>query len=233
MKPELLESRRLYSVSVAQGYPGYYEVRGDDADDVIAITISSENSSFSLNGETYGGVSYVSVFSFDGNDTVSVAIEGQGPIGASVIAGAGDDDVSVSGGGAVWGEAGNDTIRLSNSVRGEAYGGPGDDRISISGVCPDAQVEGGPGNDLIDASGSTYGIFAQGDQGDDMIFGSNSDDQIDGGAGRDLMVGYGGNDIFSSADMEQDRIIGGAGIDIAFVDATEAGVWGVEYVFYV
>ena len=38
---------------------------------------------------------------------------------------------------------------------------------------------------------------------------------------------------FFAADMQHDRIVGGAGIDVAFVDVGEAGVWSVEYVFYV
>jgi hypothetical protein len=47
-----------------------------------------------------------------------------------------------------------------------------------------------------------------------------------------VLFGNGGNDVFYTADYERDCIIGGAGIDVAFVDFGE-GAWGVEYLFYV
>jgi Ca2+-binding RTX toxin-like protein len=232
MNLETLERRRLLSVSVVEGYPGYYEVYGDDSADVIDISVSAADSTFTLNGATYGGVSYISIFAYEGDDSVSVVIDGETPIGASINTGPGNDDVTLVGGGAVWGEGGNDTIRVADSFRGEAYGGPGDDKIVISGACADAEISGGPGNDWIDASASTYGLFLHGDQGDDFIFGSGGDDAIYGDNGSDLLIGSGGNDVFPSKDGERDRIVGGAGIDIAWVDL-EDGVWGVEYVFYV
>jgi Ca2+-binding RTX toxin-like protein len=235
MNPETLERRRFLSVSVVQGYPGYYEVYGDDSSNAIAISVSvsAEDSCFTLDGATYGGVAYISVFTFAGNDSVSVSIGKDSPIGASVDAGPGDDDVTILGSGAVWGQSGNDVIRLTDSFRGEAYGGPGDDKIRFAGDCADTQISGGPGNDLIDASACGYAVFAHGDQGDDTLYGSNGDDQLYGDAGSDLLVGGGGNDMFSADDGERDRIIGGAGIDIAYADVGEAGIWGVEYVFYV
>ena len=57
---ETLERRRLYTVSVVQGYPGYYEVRGTDASEAISIAVSSADSSFTLDGVTYPGAAYVS-----------------------------------------------------------------------------------------------------------------------------------------------------------------------------
>ena len=232
MNLETLERRRLLTVSVVEGYPGYYEVYGSDSPDVIAISVSSSDSTFNLDGATYGGVSYISIFAFDGDDSVSVAVDGATPIGASIDAGPGNDDVTLAGNGAVWGQSGDDTIRVSDSYRGVAYGGPGDDKIVISGECADAEVGGGPGNDVLDASASAYGLFLHGDQGDDVIFGSNFDDAIYGDNGSDLLIGNGGNDVFPSKDGERDRIVGGAGIDIAWVDLGD-GTWGVEYVFYV
>lgn len=237
MDLETLERRRLMSVSVVQGYPGYYEVYGTDAADAISISVqnaqSSADASFTLDGVTYGGVAYVSVFAAQGDDLVSVAIHGEGSVASSVVGDDGNDDLTLSGAGAIWGDSGDDVLHLSNSFRGEVYGGPGQDRIYVAGACVDAQVEGEQGSDLIDASANSYGIFANGGQGDDTVFGSNFDDQIYGGPGHDLLIGHGGNDVFYTADMQHDRIIGGAGIDVAYVDLGEAGVWGVEYVFYV
>jgi Ca2+-binding RTX toxin-like protein len=226
---EVLEHRRLRSVSVSQGYPGYYEVLGDEGSDVISISVDAANSTFTLDGVTYGGVQYVSVFGNSGDDIISVGV-GDGPVGASIHAGPGDDDVTLDGGGAIWGDSGDDTLRMNNSRRGEQYGGSGDDKLYIYGWCPDAQIHGEQGNDKIDASGSSLGVYVFGDEGGDTLLGSQYDDQFYGGQGDDLMFGSGGNDVFFAADLEHDRIIGGAGIDIAFVDYGD-GVWGVEYVF--
>jgi len=233
MDLEILEGRRLLSVSVVEGYPGYYEVYGDDADDHIAISVSAAEASFELDGVRYGGVAFISICSAGGDDTVSVRIEGETHIGASVLAGDGNDSVSVSGAGAIWGEGGNDTLRLADAFRGELYGGPGDDRMYIAGASDDAEIDGEGGHDLIDATGSTYGVFAKGGHGHDTIYGSNADDQLYGDGGHDLLIGNGGNDIFYVDDQEHDRLIGGAGVDVAYADCDEAGVWGVEYVFYV
>jgi Ca2+-binding RTX toxin-like protein len=230
MKVEVLEHRRLRSVSVNQGYPGYYEVSGDDGPDVISISVSGADSTFTLDGVTYGGVAYVSVFGNGGDDVIAVAV-GDGPVGTSIHAGPGNDDVTLTGGGAVWGDGGDDILRINNSRRGELYGGSGDDRMYISGACPDAEIHGDQGNDTVDASASSLGVYVFGDQGGDTLLGSQYDDQFDGGQGSDLMFGSAGNDIFYAADWEHDRIIGGSGIDVALIDYGD-GVWGVEYVLY-
>lgn len=232
MNLETFERRRLLSVSVQEGYPGFYEVHGDDAAQVIEISVSAEDSSFTLDGVRYSGVSYISVFAYGGDDVVSVVADRPGSIAAGVDAGAGDDRVTVSGGGAVWGGSGADTLRLIDCYRGEIYGEDGNDQLYVGGECADAAVEGGAGADLIDATGSAYSTFLRGGGGDDTVYGSHHDDEISGDAGADLLVGNGGNDVFYAADAERDRIIGGAGVDVAYADAGEGGLWGVEYVFY-
>ena len=233
MNLEILEGRRLLSVSVLQGYPGYYEVYGDDAADVIDISVSGADATFELDGVRYGGVAFISIYSGGGDDTVTVQIQGQTPIAAAVVGGDGNDTISLSGAGAIWGEGGDDTLRLTDAFRGEVYGGPGDDRIYVAGASADAEIAGEGGHDLIDATGCLYSVFATGGQGHDTLLGSNADDVLYGDAGHDLLIGYGGNDIFYVDDREHDRIIGGAGVDVAFADCDEAGIWGVEYVFYV
>ena len=230
---DILEGRRLLSASVVQGYPGYYEVYGSEGADHIAISVSAADASFELDGVRYGGVEFISVFSAGGDDNVSVNIDGETPIAAAVVAGEGNDTVAVSGGGAIWGEGGNDTLRLTDSFRGEIYGGPGDDLMYIAGACDNAEIDGEGGHDHIDATGSTYGVFARGGDGHDTIYGSNADDQLYGDRGNDLLIGNAGNDVFYVNDRETDRLIGGAGVDVAYADCDEAGVWGVEYVFYV
>jgi Ca2+-binding RTX toxin-like protein len=232
MDLETLERRRLYSVTVVQGYPGFYNVYGTDSADVIAISVSTADSSFTVDGARYDGVAKISVFAYGGDDTVTVNIDGPSNIGASVDAGDGNDDVSIVGAGSIWGGNGNDTLRLTNAYRGEIYGGSGDDRLSIGGESADSLLEGEQGNDLIDARDNNYAVVAGGGAGDDTVFGSNYDDQIYGDAGSDLLIGNNGNDTFYAVDMERDRIVGCAGIDVAYADYGEGGVWGVEYVFY-
>ena len=233
MTVEALQQRWLLSISVAQGYPGYYEVYGDETAQVIAVSVSAADSTFTLDGVKYEGVAHLSVFASGGDDIVSVAIDGPSSIAASIDAGLGNDDVTLTGGGGVWGRAGNDTLRITESYRGEVYGGQGDDVIVINGACADAEIQGGSGSDLIDASNSAYGIYASSGSGDDTVVGSHYDDQLYGDSGNDLLIGNGGDDTFYSVDMECDRLIGGAGVDVAYADMGEAGVWGVEYVYYV
>src|SRR5258705_12034240 len=89
---EILERRRLLSVSVEQGYPGYYEIRGDEGDNDISVSVSMADATFTFNGVTYGGVSHVSVFGNGGGDSLSVlSTGGQGTISAWVKRGTGPD----------------------------------------------------------------------------------------------------------------------------------------------
>ena len=233
MELQTLERRRLLSVTVVEGYPGFYEVYGDETANAIAISISAADSSFTLDGVGYGEATFISIFTYDGNDIVSVAADGPTTVGAGIIAGSGDDHVDLSVEGAIWGDAGDDTLSLTDSFRGEIYGGEGNDRLYISGACASAEIDGGSENDVIDASRSDYGVFARGGSGDDFIMGSPFDDQLYGEQGHDFLHGGAGNDVFYAVDVENDRIVGGAGIDLAYVDMCESGVWGVEYVFYV
>jgi Ca2+-binding RTX toxin-like protein len=232
MNFQTLERRRLLSVTVVEGYPGFFEVYGDDEPNAVAISIAAD-STFTLDGVQYGAANFIAIFTFDGNDTVTVAADGETSVGAGVTAGAGDDVVTLSVSGAVWGEDGDDTLRIENSFRGELYGGPGDDGLVIVGACADAEIDGAGGDDWIDASGSDYGLVLRGGDGNDTVFGSQHDDSIYGEQGCDMLFGSGGSDVFYAADFEQDRIIGGAGVDLAYADAAETGVWGVEYVFFV
>lgn len=232
MKLEHLERRRLLSVSVVERYPGFYEVYGDDHANAISIAVSAEDSSFTLDGARYGGASYISVFVFGGDDSVSVIADRPSALAASVDAGGGNDDVTVSGGGAIWGGDGNDVLRLADCYRGEVYGEGGNDQLYVAGACADAEVDGGDGNDLVDATESAYGLFLGGGAGDDTVQGSHHNDEIYGGAGSDLLIGNAGDDTFYAADAERDTVLGSAGVDVAYADVNDGSTWGVEYVFY-
>ena len=227
---ETLERRRLLTVSVVPGYPGYYEVYGDESADVIDVTFSADGT-FTVNDATYGGVAYVTIFGLGGDDSIVVG-PAPWPVGVSAHGGHGSDGLTLNSAGGIWGDEGNDVLRLNNSFRGTVDGGSGDDRIYLAGDCIEPRVDGGDGSDLLDATGNNFGIFAHGGRGEDTVYGSNYDDEIYGDAGNDLLFGAGGNDVAYSVDQQPDRVIGGAGIDTAIVDVGEAGVWGVEYVYY-
>src|SRR5438105_172836 len=83
---------------------------------------------------------------------------GTGPIAASIHGEGGNDNLTLNGNGAVYGEDGNDTLSLRNSFRGEAYGGPGDDYVSVAGNTIEAQLEGNDGNDIMWALDNNYPV---------------------------------------------------------------------------
>jgi Ca2+-binding RTX toxin-like protein len=231
MRLERLESRRLWSVTVIQGFPGFYEVHGDDTDNDISIHISVEREEFTLDGQTYTGVQQLTVYGMGGNDSITVAANALGLVSASVDGGEGDDQISINLDGAARGGGGNDSIYLYDSFRGEVYGQEGDDYIWLGGSNIDANIHGGEGNDYINASTNNYRIFIHGGGGNDTIYGSDFDDQLFGGLGMDIIFAQGGNDEVFSFDNEYDFAFGGGGIDTAYLDTYEGYVEGFEHVF--
>jgi Ca2+-binding RTX toxin-like protein len=226
---EALEARRLYSVTVSEGYPGFYEVEGDDAANTINITVSQDDATFTLDGVTYTGVSYLYVYGRGGGDTIHIA-GAPGPIGASVDGGSGGDDIAVNFDGAIWAGPGDDTLRLADAFRGTVYGESGDDAIYIRGQCVDPEVHGGEGGDLIDASRNQYGVALYGDGGNDVIIGSQYADQIYGGGGSNTLYGLSGGDTLYTCNGKLDWVDGGAGDDSLYGDADEAGIHQVEVI---
>jgi Ca2+-binding RTX toxin-like protein len=230
---EELERRRLCSVTVNETFPGYYEVVGDESDDVIVVSVSQNDSSFTLNDKTYTDVSYISVYGQGGNDTIDVSGSSAGAIGASIDGGDGNDAISLNFDGGIWAGAGNDVLHLSNSFRGEAHGEGGDDQIFVSGDCIDPEINGGDGNDFIDASGNNYGVVIRGGEGDDTIYGSEHDDQIYGDAGTDFLYGLSGDDRFYCQEGACDHVFGGDGTDVMYVTTAVNDNTGIEYILYV
>jgi Ca2+-binding RTX toxin-like protein len=229
---ERLETRRLFAVTVAQTYPGYYEVDGDTSSNVINIAVSQATDQFSLDGTTYSNVSYITVNGHGPNDNISVASDDEyGSIGCAVNGSNGNFGHSVSGLSAViHGGGGNDTLSLKDSIYGEVYGDSGSDNIFVSGDCFDAQIQGGTGNCTIDASQNNSGVVIVGGAGNDTLYGSAYDDQIYGGGGSDVMYGGGGNDTFYSTGGV---IYGGTdGTNVAYVPTgTYVPCYNVQYVY--
>jgi Ca2+-binding RTX toxin-like protein len=230
---ETMERRRLFAVTVTQDYPGYYEINGDDSGNTIAVTVSQNDDTFTLDGTTYTDVAFILVNSGNGNDAVSlISVDGSGMIGAAVNGQGGDDSITVNFDAAVSGGDGNDSIYLSDSYRGEAHGGAGDDKIYISGDCVDAVIMGDDGNDLIDCSNNNCGVTVHGGEGDDTIYGSAYCDTIYGDGGTNQLIGNGGNDTFYTRDGYGDSVDGGDGTNMLYGNGTEASVNNVQYINY-
>jgi Ca2+-binding RTX toxin-like protein len=233
---ESLEGRRLLTVTISQGYPGFYEIHGDESDNEIFIEVDPVEQTFSIDGNSFGGVQHIGVFGEGGNDLIMVSAPASYLVSASIDGGDGDDILSLNFDGAVVGGGGNDRIYLYDSFRGEAWGGGGDDYIWISGNCVDAYVDGDDGDDWIDASSNWYKVFLHGGGGNDVIFGSNFDDQIFGDGGNDAIYGLGGNDIVYVRDGSYDCVDGGGDLgDTCYCDFNPGlvdGVSGFQNVFY-
>ena len=217
---EALEPRRLCSVTVSQGYPGYYQVNGDDGANSIVISVDQNARAFTLNGVTYGGVNFISVNGLGGNDYITVA-GSSGPVGCSITDGDGNDSVSLSMSGSIHVGNGQDVVSLKDSFQGTVYTGNGNDQIYVSGQCIDAVIYGGNGNDLIDASGNLYGVSIFAGNGSNTIYGSNSDDLITVGSGSNVICCLNGNDTVYIKNGSPDTVYGGAGNDTVYGDTID------------
>lgn len=225
---ERLETRRLFA-TVTQGFPGFYEVTGTESADIISISVDQSANTFRLDGVTYGGASYVTIYGLGGNDTLAVFGAGGGSIGSSIVAGEGDDDVTLSGlGGAVWGGNGADIIRVTDSFRADVQGEGGNDHLILKGSSPDLVARGGDGNDTLNALESLTRVVLFGDAGDDRIYGGRGDDLLYAGAGANFLSGGPGHDEFNTQNGQADDVLGGDGYDTLYGDITEDQVSAVE-----
>lgn len=234
MKFESLEGRRLFAVTVTEGYPGFYEVHGTAGDDAIVAQVNMAAETLTVDGTTYEGVGYVVAYGYAGNDTITItSVDGAGIIGASISAGDGHDSITLMIDGGVWAGKGDDSIYLKDSFRGEAYGEGGHDYMYIAGTTADAHIRGGDGHDYIDCSSNYYGVVAFGDAGNDTIYGSAFGDQLYGNEGNDHLFGGGGDDTFYASGGGNDHIDGGAGNDIAYIDSGHDVTVDTEEVYVV
>jgi Ca2+-binding RTX toxin-like protein len=233
---ELLETRRLRSssVTVHETYPGFFEIQGGPGNDLISVTVNQADRTFSIDGQTYSEASYIAANGDGGDDVICIlSVDGTGSIGASVHGGEGDDSLTLSFDGAIWGGGGMDFIHLTDSFRGEADGEGGNDRIHIGAQTVDAEIRGGDGNDLIDCATNFYGVVVFAGAGNDTVYGSGQDDQIYGEEGNDKLYGGGGNDVFFAWDGDMDQVDGGEGYDVVYVTGGEGRYQGVEQVYYI
>jgi RTX calcium-binding nonapeptide repeat (4 copies) len=229
---EELEERRFKSVTVTEGYTGFYDIQGDDSDNAINVAVSQTNQTFTLDGVTYSDVQYIQVEGNGGNDTISVTADDNtddNQIGAAISGGAGDDVLTLNFSGGIWGGDGNDIIHLTDSYYGVAHGEGGDDQIYVAGASVSADIDGGDGNDVIDCSANGAPVDAHGGAGDDTIYGSNFDDQLYGDGGTNVVVGGTGNDMLYAQNDSHDTIDGGDGNgDVLYGNGSEDSISNVE-----
>jgi Ca2+-binding RTX toxin-like protein len=226
---ESLESRRLLSTTVTEMYPGFYDVEGDQSADEIHATVSQNDGTFTLDGDTYTDVSYIFVHGNGGEDNISViSVDGPGSIGASITGDDGNDTITLNFEGGVSGGAGNDVLYLSDSFRGQAYGDAGNDQIYISGACFDAEIIGDTGNDLIDCSQNLYSVTVRAGAGNDTVYGSAFNDQIYGDGGNDDLYGGAGDDSFYAVDAHDGHVDGGDGHDVVYAGTSMPSTINIE-----
>jgi Ca2+-binding RTX toxin-like protein len=240
---ETLEPRRLFAVTVVEGYPGFFEVHGDDDANSITISVNMDERTFTLDGLSYSNVNFISVWGYDGQDAISVATASPFATISAVLHGGNDNDsLSLNFDGAVWGDDGNDTMFLRHAFRGEAHAGIGDDSVFLSGENIEAVVYGNAGDDVLSAGQNNHGIYMYGGSGNDYINGSPHADYLDGGNGRDTIHGGGGSDTVHGGngddrfighyDQQQVLFVGGDGIDEVYNYYGTMTVWGVEQLYY-
>ena len=202
MTIETLERRRLCSVTVTEGYPGYYQIDGDEAANDIAVSVSMAGETFTLDGVTYTGVAFITVCGKGGNDTIRLTTaDGPGSIGASISGGAGDDAVNGGDGNdTLNGDAGNDSLSGGNGDDG-LNGGDGSDRANYAGATAAVTVNLGAGTATGEGADTLTGIEdATGSSFDDSLTGGTTANGLKGGAGSDALSGAEGNDSLSGGD---------------------------------
>ncbi len=122
----------------------------------------------------------------------------------TILGGAGDDRL--------WGGAGFDV--LSGDVGNDGLaGGLGDD--SLRGGPGDDRLDGDAGNDRL--WGDPGRDVLAGGAGNDWLSGGPGNDTLDGGTGQDTLYGGDGNDTFLRIDPGEE-VDGGAGDDLMVVD---------------
>jgi Ca2+-binding RTX toxin-like protein len=229
MNIETMEGRMLFSVTVTEVSPGFYEFDGDAAADEITISVDMDNATLIYNDSQYTDVAHITVNAAGGNDNVTITATGPGAIRATIDGGDGTDVILCNFDASVWGGNGNDEIHLGDAFNAEIYGEAGLDSLYVSGYSFNAVLDGGPGSDYLDASENLYGATMYGGSGDDLIYGSGLVDTIHGDAGADMIVALAGDDgIYTSGDGPIDWVDGGDGNDTLYGDVSEVAVLNVE-----
>jgi Ca2+-binding RTX toxin-like protein len=111
-----------------------------------------------------------------------------------------------------------DDIIVGSRHDDDIQGGGGDDLICGGGGADD--IHGGDGDDVI--MGEHGDDTLSGDDGDDFISGGHGNDDLSGDDGVDQLMGDKGHDLLNGVDTaEEDKLDGGDGRNVCFVDAAD------------
>ncbi|HWX47688.1 MAG TPA: hypothetical protein VNZ61_06515 [Roseomonas sp.] len=129
-----------------------------------------------------------------GDDIITATAEPGGLWGNTILAGAGNDSVTIYGDRNVaFGGTGNDDFYVVGTDSGPGrnnvvYGDEGDDTINASSI--GTIIHGGIGNDVLSLGGTgNRDNFGFGGDGDDTLYGTGLATTIDGGSGNDQLIG--------------------------------------------
>ncbi len=189
--------------------------------DQVTVTAAGGNDTIKI---TKGNSSNVS--GGTGADTITVSLGKSHVIHGNAASDTITIGKSVGTGIKVYGDAGNDTIKATNSYSVTFYGGDGSDTLTggksadkLYGQAGSDKLYGGAGNDYLyggDAADKLYGQDGAdklyGQNGNDYLYGGNGNDTLSSGAGDDWLYGQAGTD----------TLTGGAGKD-TFVYANGGG----------
>lgn len=206
------------------GFENLSLVEGSNFDDVLSgADLSGGYTDFTTirgmggNDHIIGGYYTVSMDGGDGDDTIDI---GSAIYTPQIHGGKGNDTINavINNGAAVYGDEGNDKIVTSSN----AWGGTGNDTITVQFGYYGASAYGEAGNDTLKSGGSNAVFLVGGSGADRLIGGSAADDLITGGSNdgndrtdsgheRDIVKAGGGDDRISAG--IGDNVDGGDGTD--------------------
>lgn len=111
----------------------------------------------------------------------------------------------------VFGNGGNDTIKIQRTLARSATIEGGSGRDSLQGGAKRDYIYGGTGNDVIYGWGGSDRLY--GEAGNDTIYGGGGNDRIDGGDGNDRLYGQDGEDTLIGG-AGTNSLVGGTGVDV-------------------
>ena len=217
----------------AQGSYGnrlYISFMGATSGVTADFRILQSTGSITIGGGTITNIENIGYIEGSNYDDFLVPIDTGYPSGHSVYGRGGNDHIIADyysgwGGGALYGDEGNDILDARTAQYGPSlYGGTGDDTLYTNSngfsiayggdgndlIYSHAETWGGAGNDTIVLSFTYYGGLVRGEEGDDTITGAIQGNYIAGGAGADVINGDDGNDFLGSGDF----LVGTSSLDL-------------------
>lgn len=189
-------------------------IGGADDDTLLGGSGADLINAGSGNDSVEGGTGNDDISGASGNDIL------KGGDGVDVIEGGDGQDFIEGGRGGdrLRGEFGSDTLNGddgNDNLNGGGdfdilNGGKGNDNLFGGDDFADDILDGGDGNDRLNSGSGFDQLF--GGNGNDFLFGAGDSDFLDGGSGRDILVGTSAATGFGA--FEQDTLTGGQGRDL-------------------